>query len=743
MCYDSAGRNLLPHASIICKLVLQELKWTSTDKPQYGVERPYRALRTKAYETLVTWLRVAKVGSSVEKVSDELVTVLIQDIHTNKADVTLTVLGAKNKNLSKRQKRKLAQDDRSQTTSSQRVKLLDHCANSSLCSSALRLLQWILRAAGCLVKPSLHKVLQETTLGLILDIQRSSGPAQFPAPYSVANCRRELYELLLVLVLEPHPKWPPPTHLAMRAFSLGQIDPHQEVSATCVSALSATEKLIHPPFASLQLPAMVQEEVESPSPSTATRSTEVLLSVSLNSSLGLPSEIVLKKSVIEPKSPTGPALVKNSNKPNQLDIKASSSKPQPTKAQPDVIEEIYLTSSDDSNMEIDVSGLEKKHTDLGLNSNFSEQISSDDDLQEISTQNTTSSELENEVLDKAKDNQSQNNGLHVETNSINIESSVAHETRRSNLEEEKYETLVKNHPIFKWLRIPGTEPLEQQPQNNYSQTDSEKLCEYLKRPNSPSSPATQPLDSHLQNISSTTDIEKIREKYLRSESPFTPVTHSPERQPQKMSSPADTEKLRENYWRPASPSPEKQSLEQQSQQNLIPTEFDKLYEYNWKPKSPLSLETQPLGQQNTEIHKEQMEETEKKSVTRQGTEYQKKSPSKTDSYSTDKQLPNSEKESETNSEIDVGKSPLAESSSMAEEDNLINNPEKIDKTTLNNLPFLTVKNSILESVGDVDTLDVNHPLVTVEDSITETVDKTDKPKAGGHLEKPTPPAKGQ
>ncbi|CAG2067663.1 unnamed protein product, partial [Timema podura] len=514
----------------------------------------------------------------------------------------------------------------------------------------------------------------------------------------------------------------------MRAFSLGQIDPHQEVSATCVSALSAIEKLIHPPFASLQLPAMVQEEVESPSPSTATRSTEVLLSVSLNSSLGLPSETVLKKRVIEPKSPTGPALVKNSNKPNQLDIKASSSKPQPTKAQPDVIEEIYLTSSDDSNMEIDVSGLEKKHTDLGLNSNFSEQISSDDDLQEISTQNTTSSELENEVLDKAKDNQSQNNGLHLETNVINIESSVAHETRRSNLEEEKYETLVKNHPIFKWLRIPGTEPLEQQPQNNYSQTDSEKLREYLKRPNSPSSPATQPLDSHLQNISSTTDIKKIREKYLRSESPFTPVTHSPERQPQKMSSPADTEKLRENYWRPASPSPEKQSLEQQSQQNLIPTEFDKLYEYNWKPKSPSSLETQPLGQQNTEVHKEQTEETEKKSVTRQGTEYQKKSPSKTDSYSTDKQLPNSGKESETNSEIDVGKSPLAKSSSMAEENNLINNPEKIDKTSLNNLPFLTVKNSILESVGDMDTLDVNHPLVTVEDSITETVDKTDKPK---------------
>nr|CAD7570993.1 unnamed protein product [Timema californicum] len=756
-----AGRNLLPHASIICKLVLQELKWTSTDNPLYGVERPYRALRTKAYETLVTWLRAAKVGSSVEKVSDELVIALIQDIHTNKADVTLTVLGAKNKNLSKRQKRKLAQDDRSQTTSSQRVKLLDHCANSSLCSAALSLLQWILRAAGCLVKPSLHKVLQETTLGLILDIQRSSGPAQFPAPYTVANCRRELYELLLVLVLEPHPKWPPPTHLAMRAFSLGQIDSHQEVSAVCVSALSSIEKLIHPPFASLQLPAMVQEEVESSSPSTETRSTEVLTSVSLNSSLDLPSETVLKKRVIEPKLPTGPALVKNANNPDQLDIKASSSKPQPTKAQPDVIEEIYLTSSDDSNMEIDVNGLEKEHTDLGLNSNFSEQISSDDDLQEISTQNTTSSELGNEVFDKAKDNQSENKGLHLETNVINLESSVANEVRSSNLEEEKYETLVKNHPIFKWLRIPGTEPLEQQPQNNSSQTDSEKLREYLKRPNSPSSPATQPLDSHLQNISSTTDIGKIRENYLRSESPFTPVTHSPEhqtqkmssaadteklrenywrtaspspekqsleQQSQKMSSPADTEKLRENYWRTSSPSPEKQSLEQQSQKSLIPTEFDKLYEYNWKPKSPSSIETQTLGQQNTKVHKEQTEETEKKSVTRQGTEYQKKSPPKKDSYSTDKQVPNSEKDSETNSEIDVEKSPLAESSSMAEEDNLINSPEKIDKTTVNILPFLTVKNSILVSVGDMDTLDVNYPLVTVEDSITETVDKTDKPK---------------
>jgi hypothetical protein len=37
----SCGRNLLPYAPTVCKLVLQTLKWTSAEKWAYGIEKPY------------------------------------------------------------------------------------------------------------------------------------------------------------------------------------------------------------------------------------------------------------------------------------------------------------------------------------------------------------------------------------------------------------------------------------------------------------------------------------------------------------------------------------------------------------------------------------------------------------------------------------------------------------------------------------------------------------------------------
>jgi len=75
------------------------------------------------------------------------------------------------------------------------------------------------------------QLLQETTVGLIFDIQRASRAHDFPVPYAEASCRLELYRLLHTLVLEPHSTWPPPTQFAFHMLSKGRSDPSLEVSS--------------------------------------------------------------------------------------------------------------------------------------------------------------------------------------------------------------------------------------------------------------------------------------------------------------------------------------------------------------------------------------------------------------------------------------------------------------------------------------------------------------------------------
>lgn len=38
----SCRRSLLPHAEIICKLLVQTLKWTKVDDCEFGQRKPYR-----------------------------------------------------------------------------------------------------------------------------------------------------------------------------------------------------------------------------------------------------------------------------------------------------------------------------------------------------------------------------------------------------------------------------------------------------------------------------------------------------------------------------------------------------------------------------------------------------------------------------------------------------------------------------------------------------------------------------
>lgn len=71
--------------------------------------------------------------------------------------------------------------------------------------------------------------LHDLVLPLVMGVQQ--GEVLGSSPYTSSRCRRELYRLLLALLLAPSPRCPPPLTCALQAFSLGQREDSIEVTA--------------------------------------------------------------------------------------------------------------------------------------------------------------------------------------------------------------------------------------------------------------------------------------------------------------------------------------------------------------------------------------------------------------------------------------------------------------------------------------------------------------------------------
>lgn len=76
--------------------------------------------------------------------------------------------------------------------------------------------------------------LHDLVLPLVMSVQQ--GEVLGGSPYNSSCCRRELYRLLLALLLSPSPRCPPPLACALKAFSLGQCEDSLEVIADWASS---------------------------------------------------------------------------------------------------------------------------------------------------------------------------------------------------------------------------------------------------------------------------------------------------------------------------------------------------------------------------------------------------------------------------------------------------------------------------------------------------------------------------
>ncbi|KAF4111253.1 proline-, glutamic acid- and leucine-rich protein 1 [Onychostoma macrolepis] len=261
----AVGGGLVQYSSVLTRLFSQSLSaWTPLPEASLGQQRAYSAVRVTVYRTIELWVRVG--GASLLQASPShtelLFTHLMGDITPASEAVKLRsgqqsqsindLIGSAGKSGPRRTKG-LGMGD---GISLQRKG--DVLANQDTCVAALRALRQIILTSGTLLKEDLHKRIQDLVVPLCMRLQQQSHCVQevgaVSGQYGSPSPRRELYRLLLALVLVPSPRWPPPLSCAVSAFSHGRRDHNIMVSSFCAEALTICNTLIHPRTPSISLP---------------------------------------------------------------------------------------------------------------------------------------------------------------------------------------------------------------------------------------------------------------------------------------------------------------------------------------------------------------------------------------------------------------------------------------------------------------------------------------------------------
>ncbi|TNN73642.1 Proline-, glutamic acid- and leucine-rich protein 1 [Liparis tanakae] len=265
---DPASAVRLP-VRIILNLVCRVLAVSSKSIPEasLGQQRAYSSVRVSVYKTLELWVQVAGACGGILQGSpghsELLFTHLLGDITPGAESVKLraglsadAVPGGKP---GPRRTKHLVMAD---TAGPSLQRKGDQLANQDSCLWALRALRQILLTSGTLLKDDMHKRLHDVVLPLCVRLKQQQSSSSIlsdaagcvSGQYSSALPRRELYRLLLALVLVPSPCWPPPLTCAVSILSNGRNDRNLKVSTFCSEALTVCNSLLHPRTPSIALP---------------------------------------------------------------------------------------------------------------------------------------------------------------------------------------------------------------------------------------------------------------------------------------------------------------------------------------------------------------------------------------------------------------------------------------------------------------------------------------------------------
>ncbi|XP_034020197.1 proline-, glutamic acid- and leucine-rich protein 1 isoform X2 [Thalassophryne amazonica] len=271
---------MVQYASVLQRLFSQTLSaWTPLSESTLGQQRAYSSVRVSVYRTLELWVQVVGASAGILQATsgqtDLLFIHLLGDITPGADSVKLRAgLSADVVPGGKPGPRRTKQLVMADTVGPSLQRKGDLLANQDTCLSALRALRQIILTSGTLLKDDIHKRLHGVVLPLCVRLQQqqsSSSTACEPAggisgQYSSAFPRRELYRLLLALVLVPSPRWPPPLTCAVSILSNGRTDRNHKVSLFCTEALTICNSLVHPrtPSIALPLPPLTLKPTPSP-----------------------------------------------------------------------------------------------------------------------------------------------------------------------------------------------------------------------------------------------------------------------------------------------------------------------------------------------------------------------------------------------------------------------------------------------------------------------------------------------
>ncbi|AWO95804.1 putative proline- glutamic acid- and leucine-rich protein 1-like [Scophthalmus maximus] len=259
---------MVQYTVVLQRLFSQTLSaWSPLQEAGMGQQRAYSTVRVSVYRTLELWVQVAGASASILQGSpghsELLFSQLLSDITPGADSVKLraglsadVVPGGKP---GPRRTKPLVIADAGGTSLQRKGDLL---ANQDTCLSALRALRQIILTSGTLLKDDIHKRLHAVVLPLCVRLQQQQSSSSsicesaggVGGQYSSALSRRELYRLVLALVLVPSPCWPPPLTCAVSVLSKGRADRNLKVSTFCAEALTMCNSLLHPRRPSIALP---------------------------------------------------------------------------------------------------------------------------------------------------------------------------------------------------------------------------------------------------------------------------------------------------------------------------------------------------------------------------------------------------------------------------------------------------------------------------------------------------------
>ncbi|KAJ8716317.1 hypothetical protein PYW08_013602 [Mythimna loreyi] len=247
------GPNLIPFSGLVFRSVMQTLKWSSENPSEES-----RKVRITAYNSLTKWLSTLHVhrlsnegrGRSWE---DDLTKHIIEDITPVRKIVQLTASNQYTKNLSKKAKRKLANQTLQQSAIASHMpgdkNKTNACqeSNDDVANAALECAETFLTVCGIYLKPSTHKTFQERLVRECYNLDAYSAVRAVSLLRTLEAARKNTPTTV-----------PPPTQYCLQLYSTLVNNRCDEIKKFCSHALLDIRLHLHcsPPSISFVLDAI-------------------------------------------------------------------------------------------------------------------------------------------------------------------------------------------------------------------------------------------------------------------------------------------------------------------------------------------------------------------------------------------------------------------------------------------------------------------------------------------------------